>query len=145
MRTGVDHFGEYDHSKVREEVRIRLAARLDKLLDDLEPMVDPASPANMGEVSPAMVSAYTAVVKTMGGLYQTFTAPESNHVPLEVVEQMVQEARIEAARLAVEEYQSTRALEGRRTVEEARTALADAIQERLDKAEAARLAAEEDK
>lgn len=143
MRQGVDHFGDYDHSRVREEVRIRLAARLDKLLDDLEPLVDPANPANMGEVSPAMVSAYTQVAKTMGGLYQTFTAPESNSVPAEQVEQMLQEARTAAAIAAVEEYQQTRALEGRRSAEEARTALAGAIQERLDKAEAARVAQEE--
>lgn len=133
MQMGVDHFDGMDHDRISAEVRIRLAARLDRMLDLLEPLVDPEHPSNMGEVSPAMVQAYVGVVKTMGSLYQVQNRPETNTVPAEKVARMLEEARMVSAAEAVAQERGRLVLEGRKTVEEARTALSAKLDEMLAK------------
>lgn len=128
-------FDRIDHSRIREEVRIRLAARLERLLDDLAPLVDPRDPATLGEVSPAMVSAFLGAGRLLGDLYQVRDAPEKDAIPARTVERMLQEARESAAAEAVEAFRATRELEAGQAAVQARTALLGALA-KLDKPDA---------
>jgi hypothetical protein len=125
--TDID-FDHLNHDRISAEVRIRLAVRLERLLDDLEPMLDPNHHANLGEVKPAMIVAYLAAVKQLGSLYQVQQRPDTDSVPASKVARMVEEARILAAAEAVEEYKRRRELESADKVEEARTSLMRALE-----------------
>jgi hypothetical protein len=113
---------DLDHDRISQEVRIRLAARLEKLMELLEDQLEPSG-LNMGEVSPAMVQAYLSAVKLLGGMYQVQQRPDADSVPAARVARMVQEAEQRAAELAVEQFRQVRELEGRREFEDARAAL----------------------
>lgn len=112
-----------DHDKISAEVRIRLAARLEHLLEVLGPQLSPADPYAMGEISPAMVQAYLSAVKLLGSMYQVQQRPDGDSVPAARVARMVQEAEERAALRAVEQFRQVRELEGRREFEDARAAL----------------------
>jgi len=127
--TDID-FDNLNHDRISAEVRIRLAVRLERLLDDLEPMLDPNHPANLGELKPAMVVAYLSAVKQLGSLYQVQQRPDTDSVPASKVAKMLEEARILAAAEAVEEYRRVRELESADKVTQARTALSRALAER---------------
>lgn len=127
--TDID-FDNLNHDRISAEVRIRLAVRLERLLDDLEPMLDPNHPANLGELKPAMVVAYLSAVKQLGSLYQVQQRPDTDSVPAGKVAKMLEEARIVAAAEAVEEYKRVRELESVDRVEEARTALRRVLESR---------------
>lgn len=127
--TDVD-FDNLDHDRISTEVRIRLAVRLERLLDDLEPMLDPHHPANLGEVKPALVVAYLAGIKQLGSLYQVQQRPETDSIPAAKVAKMLEEARILAAAEAVEEFKRLRELESRSRVDEARMSLERALERR---------------
>lgn len=119
-----------DHERISAEVRIRLAVRLERLLDQLEPMLDPYHPANLGEVKPALVVAFLSAVKQLGGLYQTYERPLTDAIPAAKVAKMVEEARILGAAEAVEEYKRMLESEGRSKADDARTALSRALERR---------------
>ena len=123
-------FEHLNHDRISAEVRIRLAVRLERLLDDMEPMLDPHHPANLGEVKPALIVAYLAAVKQLGALYQVQQRPETDSVPAAKVARMLEDARALAAAEAVEEYKRLREVEGRSKVDEARTALSRALEQR---------------
>ena len=108
-----------DHDRISAEVRIRLAARLERMLDDLAPMVDPDSAANMGEVSASAVTAYLGIIKAMGSLYQVQQRPETDSVPVAKVARMLEEAKAIAAAEAVEEFRSRLAIESATSRDEA--------------------------
>lgn len=123
-------YDKLDHDRISVEVRIRLAMRLERILEDLEPLLDPHHPANLGEVKPAFVMAYLAAVKQMGALYQTQQRPETDSVPAAKVARMIEEARTVAAAEAVEEYKRMRELETRSRADEARMSLERALERR---------------
>lgn len=120
-------YDKIDHQRIRAEVRTRLAARLDRLLDDLTPLVDPRDPATLGEVSPAMISAFVAAGRLLGDLYQVREAPEKDAIPASQVEKMLAQARQEAAEAAVEAFRTVRELEAADSAQKARTALVGAL------------------
>ena len=123
-------YDNLDHDRISQEVRIRLAVRLERILDDLEPLLDPNHPANLGEVKPAFIVAYLAAVKQMGALYQVQQRPETDSVPAAKVARMLEEARAIAAAEAVEEYKRVRELETRSKADEARISLERALNRR---------------
>lgn len=120
-------YDKIDHQRIRAEVRTRLAARLDRLLDDLAPLLDPRDPATLGEVSPAMISAFVGAARLLGDLYQARDAPDRDAVPASKVERMLAEAREQAAVEAVEAFRATRELEAGQAATQARTALLGAL------------------
>lgn len=111
-----------DHDRISQEVRIRLAARLEKLMEVLEDQLEPGG-MNLGEVSPALVQAYLSAVKLLGSMYQVQQRPDSDLIPAARVARMVEEAERRAAERAVDEFRQIRELEGRREFEDARAAL----------------------
>jgi hypothetical protein len=122
---------DIDHEKISVEVRIRLAARLEKFLDDLEPFVDPRREESMGEISPSVGNLYLAGIRAMGKLYQVDQRPGGKDmVELSKVERMLEIARAEAAAAAVAELTARKAIEGSVAYDEARIALADALRGR---------------
>lgn len=123
-------FDHLDHDRISQEVRIRLAVRLERLLDQLEPMLDPHHPANLGEVKPPLIVAFLAAVKQLGSLYQVQQRPETDSVPAAKVARMLEEARALAAAEAVEEYKRVRELDARSQVDEARMSLERALARR---------------
>lgn len=136
----VDNWGmdfdvsDLDHDRISQEVRIRLAARLEHLLEVLEPQLAPDNHFNMGEVSPGLIQAYLSAVKLLGGMYQVQQRPDADSVPAARVARMVQEAEQRAARAAVEEFRAVRELEGRREFDDAKAALLEQLS-RSDKPE----------
>jgi hypothetical protein len=123
-------FENLNHERISQEVRIRLAVRLERLLDDLEPMLDPHHPANLGEVKAPFIVAYLAAVKQLGSLYQVQQRPDTDSIPAARVARMVEEARILAAAEAVEEYKRLREVDSRSRVEQARESLTRALERR---------------
>lgn len=116
-----------DHDRISQEVRIRLAARLEHLLEVLEPQLNPADPYAMGEVSPALIQAYLSAVKLLGGMYQVQQKPDADAVPAARVARMVEEAERRAAERAVDEFRRVRELEGRREFDAARASLVEQL------------------
>lgn len=120
---------DIDHEALSAEVRIRLAARLEKFLENLEPFVDPRAEESMGQVHPALGQLYLAGIKAMGRLYQVEKAPAGQDmVPAGKVEKMLEQARIEAAAAAVEEFRSLRELESRQSFEQSAAKLREVLE-----------------
>ena len=96
--TDIEHV---DYDQVTEQVRKNLAWRLEKGLESLTPYVNGA----MGEVLPGHVQAFLAAVKLQGQLYTAFKPPRELETVLTAsrVQRMLEEARTEAALLAVAE------------------------------------------
>lgn len=122
---------DIDHDKISIEVRIRLAARLEKFLDDLEPFTDPLREESMGEISPSLGNLYLAGIRAMGKLYQVDQRPGGKDmVELAKVERMLEIARTEAAAAAVAELKASKAIESGVAYDEARISLSEALRGR---------------
>lgn len=89
-----------DFDTVSAQVRRNLSWRLDNLLRS----VDEVFREDPGSLTAGMVSAYTGCVRTYAALWKAMDRPrdESGMLPAAVVERMLESARIEAARDALE-------------------------------------------
>lgn len=120
-----------DHESISAEVRIRLAARLEKFLDALEPFTDPNREETMGEINPAHGNLYLAGIRAMGKLYQVDQRPGGKDmIELAKVERMLEVARIEAAAAAVEAMRASKAITSAAAYDEARDVLSEALRGR---------------
>lgn len=106
--TSID-ISRIDHEKLSQEVRIRLAARLERLLNAMEILID----GDPRDLSASQGSIYLQAVKLLGDLYQVRERPQSGDmVPAEKVQKMIDQAvtqAVEAAR--IEEREKVRILQ----------------------------------
>jgi hypothetical protein len=91
---------DLDHDRISEEVRTRLAYRLDRLMSRMDVFLED----DPREFSASQLMAYLQAAKVLGSLYQVFQRPQdqAGTVPLERVERMLEAARVQAALDAVE-------------------------------------------
>lgn len=117
--------GDFDHDQISQEVRIRLASRLENLLNRMEIFIDD----DPREFSASQLTVYLQAVRIMGSLYQAFARPvdQAGFIPAERVERMLEAARIEAAALAVTSERERVALESRLALESARSGVRDRL------------------
>lgn len=110
--TGMD-LSRIDHERLREEVRIRLAHRYEKLLNAMEVFLDD----DPREFSAAQLAIYLQTARNLGDLYQVRDRPRDTEefLTLEQAERLAESRAVEAAEAArVEERQR---LEGARMLE----------------------------
>lgn len=120
-----------DHDQISEEVRIRIAARLERLMERFEIFLgdDPR------DFSPGQLAIYLNALKLQGSLYQAFQRPvdKSGMLPAPVVEKMLEQARTEAALEAVEAEKARIALESRLALESAGAGVREALERERDR------------
>ena len=107
--TSID-ISRIDHEKLSQEVRIRLAARLERLLNAMEILID----GDPRDLSASQGSIYLQAVKLLGDLYQVRERPQSGDmVPADKVQKLVDAAvtqAVEAARIEERELLRTQRL-----------------------------------
>lgn len=111
-----DHFmtqidiSRLDHDKLSQEVRIRLAARLERLLNAMEILVE----GDPRDFSASQLAVYLQTVRLLGDLYQVRERPrdEAGMVSADKVEKLIAAAVEEAVALArAEEREKVRILQ----------------------------------
>lgn len=130
-------FPTLDHDQITEMVRHNLAQRLTRFLDRMDVFMDD----DPRDFSPGQVATYLSAVKLLGGLYQAHQRPvdKSAMVELVKVEKLIEAAREEAAREAVEAERARIAHESRLALESAGSGVRAALareRDRQDRAEA---------
>ena len=120
-----------DHDQISEEVRIRAAARLERLMSRMEVFLDD----DPRDFSPGQLAIYLNALKLQGSLYQAFQRPvdKSGMLPAPVVEKMLEQARTEAALEAVEAEKARIALESRLALESAGAGVREALERERDR------------
>lgn len=88
----------FDHDRLREEVRIRLAARYERLLNAMEVFLED----DPRDFSAAQLGVYLQAMKGLGDLYQARDKPSQGEdlIPLEKAQRLAELAAVEAAEVA---------------------------------------------
>jgi hypothetical protein len=94
-----------DHARISNQVRVQLGNRLERMLKNLEPLIE----GQYGEPPmPGHLQAYLAGIKLFGAMYQVDKPPRGDEdlIPVEKVTKMLEVARMEAAAEAVQVLQA---------------------------------------
>lgn len=88
----------FDHHRLREEVRVRLAARYERLLNAMEIFLDD----DPRDFSAAQLGVYLQALKGLGDLYQARDKPSDGEdmITLVKAQQLAEAAALEAAEAA---------------------------------------------
>ena len=118
----LEHVGFDD---VTEQVRIRLAQRVEEVLNSLRPYVN----GDMGDIAPGHVQVFLAAAKIQGSLYRAFDRPvdDGDRIPAATVARMIAQAS-EAAAVEAREAERVRIeTERRLALESGRSRLRDEL------------------
>jgi hypothetical protein len=128
--TDIQETQNYD--QISDHVRTQLSWKCETLLKELDEMFrdDPTS------LTAGMVSAYTGLLKTYGGLWRVTERPveSGSMIPAALVARMVEEARETAALEARESERARIEAESRLALESASSRLRDRLEEVRTKA-----------